>query len=814
MQPKEPNHPGNEGIDSSHRYESDSQPLFAPIEALIGSNIDQYYVEREIGRGSMGVVFEAFNRDTHERVALKVLPPNINLSDKVIKRFLREAESVARLDHPNIVKIFGIGHKDSIYYYAMELIDGQPLDEVLKANPLLPFKRIARLIMQACEAVDFAHSQNIIHRDIKPGNIIVGDGDKVVITDFGLARQEKAATLTESGALVGTPIYMSPEQVMGRRGGVDKRTDIYSMGVTLYQLISGDPPFTSESTQKILSQIMDEEPEPPLRKQLKVPRALSIITLKAMEKDPRHRFQTAGEMAEDLGRFLRGSSIKSKPAGFITRNIKRVKRHKVISTLASVIIILALAFLTNVILSKEKMKESQEKSEQAQEDIRIESQERNYKYYDNIRLAKDYLEQPRGLAANLDTTLALLNEAVSLFPERPEAHLNLGKTYALMGDGRRALEKFTTAVEYGPNSCDVYLARALFLLEQGRQLELDMAIDLGFSDLRKALTLDNENASVAYHMAKTLYDGSMAIDLKFEERRRMASMAHNFAKQAQTLGSTADVECLLAQTFLEFIKYSTSDIERTTNLDSAHKHLLKSLEMDKNHELANALLPELEKMRETRDLAPGDTGTWEFLTGTGLTHAKRISDMVISGFEKTWSETEKTDLLNNVMTFLISPETSPGEPIDNSAQTTDGDALLSLDYPALLEKAKEHEAKAEWPAVIRCYERALVLNPTKAHELNFKIARALFNQKELGLALQHARLAYSQDPENIEYLGLLGKILLALEDHAGFEILYNEAKEKGRLSLLGWQLPGMKDEEAREKKPKKKPSNMLELRFP
>ncbi|MFH1998672.1 MAG: tetratricopeptide repeat protein, partial [Planctomycetota bacterium] len=525
--------------------------------------------------------------------------------------------------------------------------------------------------------------------------------------------------------------------------------------------------------------------------------------------------QTAEEMANELARYLRGASIKSKPAGLASRIAKRVKRHKVISALASSIILLALAFLANIILSSEKIKQSQEeieKSQQAQQDIRIEAKQRNYKYYDNIRLAKDFLSHPGGLGANLDTTLILLDEAASLFPERPEAHLYLGKIYTVQGDGRRALEEFNRAVEYGPDSCEVYLERALFLLEQGRQLELDMAIDLGFSDLKKALKLDSENASVAYHIAQTLYDCSSAIDLQLEERRRLASMAHNFAKKAQNLGSTADVECLLAQTFLEFIKYSTSDIERTTNLDSAHEHVLKALELDKNHLLACTLQQEMKKMREKPDLEPGDAGAWEFITETGLTHAKRISDMVIDGFEKTWSETERTEILNNVMNFLISPD--PVVSLAARELEAAVDSELDLDYPALLEKASTYTQQGNWSSAITCYEKALVLNPTQAHELNFNIADAYHNLNELGLALQHARLAYSQDPDNIRYLDLLGKILLALEDNAGFEILYNEAKKNGYLSLLGWKLPSLDKNAGAKKKEPKAHSNMLELRFP
>jgi len=344
MSPAETTPPASDLPENSGSSASRGNPVFATVEALIGSDLDHYHIRREIGRGSMGVVFEAVDMNTQKRVALKVLPPNIRCSDKIIRRFLREAESVARLDHPNIVKIFGIGHKNSVYYYAMELIEGRPLEDLLKEGALLPFRKVAQLIIQACEAIHFAHSHQIIHRDIKPGNIIINDKGEVIITDFGLARPEKAATLTESGALVGTPIYMSPEQVLAKRGGVDKRTDIYSLGVTLYQLLTGMPPFTGERTQEILNQILVEEPRPPHRCRVNIPRALSIIAVKALEKDPRHRFQSASDLAEELTRYLEGIAIKSKPAGLFNLIGRRIRKHKIISALAILTVIITIAF--------------------------------------------------------------------------------------------------------------------------------------------------------------------------------------------------------------------------------------------------------------------------------------------------------------------------------------------------------------------------------------------------------------------------------------------------------------------------------------
>ncbi|MBU0754206.1 MAG: serine/threonine protein kinase, partial [Planctomycetes bacterium] len=443
MPPEEHQNPDTNSSRDDGKFDSNGQPVFAPIEALIGTDLGHYRIVEEICRGSMGVVFEGYHRLTDQRVAIKVLPPHISGKDKVIRRFLREAESVAKLNHPHIVKIYDIGHKDSLYYYAMERVIGEPLDNLLKEAKHLSFKRIARLMVQACDAIHFAHQQHIIHRDIKPGNLIVAEGDKVIITDFGLARQEKAATLTESGALVGTPIYMSPEQVVAKRGGVDKRTDIYSLGVTLYQLLAGRPPFRAESTQKILNQILDEDPAPPRRTTMRIPRALRVICMKAIEKNPDARFQSAAEMAEEFRRYLSGASIKSRPASLFNRAVRRIKRHKVISFLATLSIILALTFTVHAIRASRKIKDTRKE----QDSIVLAATEQIKKYYENVQAAKDLIANAGNPGVNLNVAYRLLNEAAALFPKRPEAHLYLGKIHSLQGDPRKSLYELQAACE-------------------------------------------------------------------------------------------------------------------------------------------------------------------------------------------------------------------------------------------------------------------------------------------------------------------------------------------------------------------------------
>jgi len=330
-------------------------PSRVPLQELVGQRLGDYVVRRILGHGSMGVVFEAVHEKLGRRVALKVLPPGLGATEKAIQRFLREAQAVAQLSHENIVPIFEIGTVGAMHFYAMQFLDGEPLDQVLKRGPLHA-KAAARLICTAARAIHFAHQRGIIHRDIKPANMIRlrdADGDgvedddqerKVVLTDFGLARQEQGSSITDSGAMVGTPLYMSPEQIRAHRGGVGRGTDVYSLGATLYEMVAGRPPFHGESTQEILQKILDEEPRPPRVFASHLPEDLEVVILKALEKEPRRRYASALELAQDLERFLEGEPILAHRTTVVGRSWRRVRKHKTIAILSAVVAVISLAF--------------------------------------------------------------------------------------------------------------------------------------------------------------------------------------------------------------------------------------------------------------------------------------------------------------------------------------------------------------------------------------------------------------------------------------------------------------------------------------
>ncbi len=314
-----------------------------PLQELVGRKLGDYSIKRVLGHGSMGVVFEAVHEQLGRRVALKALPPGLGATGKAIQRFLREAQAVAQLSHENIVPIYEIAVEGSIHYYAMQFLEGEPLDRVVRRGPLDP-REAARLACTAARAIHFAHQRGIIHRDIKPANLIVDGNGRIVLTDFGLARPEHGGAITDSGAMVGTPLYMSPEQVRARRGEVDRRTDVYSLGATLYEMLTGMPPFPGESTQEILQAILEQEPRPPRALKPAVPADLEVVVMKALEKEPRRRYTSALELAQDLERFLENEPVLARRTTVVARAWRRIRKHKAIALLSAAVALVLLGF--------------------------------------------------------------------------------------------------------------------------------------------------------------------------------------------------------------------------------------------------------------------------------------------------------------------------------------------------------------------------------------------------------------------------------------------------------------------------------------
>ena len=277
------------------------------MDNLIGQTLAQYQILGEIGRGGMAVVYRAYQPTLERYVAIKVLPQQFTFDREFVERFLREARAAAKLNHPNIVTIHDVGHADGIYYIVMEYLEGPSLTDLLRQQRALLSQQAAQIVAQVASALDYAHGQGFVHRDVKPGNILLGAGDVAKLTDFGIVKAAEGTRLTQTGTLLGTPEYMSPEQAKGLE--VDHRSDIYSLGVVAYEMLTGRVPFSGD-TMAVLHAHVYEQPD--LRS---LPAGVQGVLGKVLAKDPRQRYGSATAFAQALERAMAGVPGRKWPVG-------------------------------------------------------------------------------------------------------------------------------------------------------------------------------------------------------------------------------------------------------------------------------------------------------------------------------------------------------------------------------------------------------------------------------------------------------------------------------------------------------------------
>ncbi len=322
----------------------------------VSKKFGPYTLLREIGRGGMSVVWEAFDNELRRRVAVKFLTtvrsqpsaPPMAEEDETLRRFYREAQTAARLKHPNIVDIFEVNVREGMHYIAMEYVDGLTLNEAVAAQKL-DRRASVTVLRDSARAVQFAHEAGVIHRDVKPQNIMVDTTGRAVVMDFGLARNvQESERLTLSGVAIGTPSYMSPEHAQGSKGQLDPRSDVYSLGAILFELLTGRPPFLGENAMQIMLATVQEEPPAPRKLDPTAPPELEAVCLRAIEKEMDRRYSTAGEFAAELDRWIQGARVQTRGPSRTARWVRRVGLHRGLAavlfvTIAACLAVLALA---------------------------------------------------------------------------------------------------------------------------------------------------------------------------------------------------------------------------------------------------------------------------------------------------------------------------------------------------------------------------------------------------------------------------------------------------------------------------------------
>jgi serine/threonine protein kinase/predicted Zn-dependent protease len=476
------------------RAESESRDFSSVAGGELPESIGDFRIVREIGRGGMGIVYEAEQVSLGRRVALKVLPYASVLDAKQVQRFQLESQAAARLRHSHIVSVFSVGCENGLHFYAMQYVEGRPLSAIIRelrelrdssASRSAPqdvasslpgssrfFAFVARLVAQIADALEHAHRAGVVHRDVKPSNILVGAAGEAWLTDFGLARVLGDSGPTRSGDLLGTLRYMSPEQARGLRDA-DHRVDVYSIGITLYEALTLRTPFEGKSEHDVHRAILCEEPPPPRRYNPRLHRDLETIVLTCLEKHPEKRYASAGALAKDLRRFLRYEPIEARPPSALSRLGRRAWQRRLPLGAASAFA----ALLFAVFLLAARSREEARRRLETEYGPRVLAAVMKLEQCDLTRKS-DAGESPLAVGAlneilaevgidPLSAAIAELGEAAAALPRRPEAYYHRARALRIQKRLDEALADLARVAAIDPNFVPAIVLEAAIREKRG-----------------------------------------------------------------------------------------------------------------------------------------------------------------------------------------------------------------------------------------------------------------------------------------------------------------------------------------------------------
>ncbi|MBI3272163.1 MAG: protein kinase [Planctomycetes bacterium] len=455
--------------------------------------VGSYRLLRILGSGGMGIVYEAEHLTLSRRVAIKLLTPHQSQDPRALERFHREARSAANLQHPGIVSVFDVGDQEGLHYYAMELVEGVTLESMLLHGPLDP-RRAAELAAEAAEALEYAHAGGIIHRDIKPGNLILSATGRLKIMDFGIAKEQHATTLTASGVMIGTPSYMSPEQAESSSDEIDGRSDVYSLGATLYELVAGKRPFTGDTMEAVLAKLFLQEPSPIRSLVPNCPRDLEVIVQRAMAKEPGLRYQTAQAFADDLRRFLAGEPILARPLTGLDRVVRRVRRHWLLvagCALAVGLLLGGAAYGWSVLRRRALEEEARNRRLVEAGRLQDEQHEREKRKAEQAEAARRKVQEAVFLKSGaLASALTKFEEALAIDPECYEARVERARALKEQARYDDALRDLDAAVALRPRAAEGYVERLRIRVCRREYAQ-------AFADLEAVCAIDPNHPSLA-----------------------------------------------------------------------------------------------------------------------------------------------------------------------------------------------------------------------------------------------------------------------------------------------------------------------------